>query len=153
MDIQTELVLLIALRLGRINQPPTGQQHADLLEQIKGHLLDQHVWPSEVILHQASFWIEEGNRLRENGTLSEEMAVSTELALRIGLALGRLGQPPSVPRRVQMCRQIKARLRAPHTLAADQLTRRIDRMIEVALFHLERRSHPSRKEREEDAWD
>jgi len=152
MDIQTELVLLIGLRLGRINQPPTAQQRADLIEQVKGYLLDQQVWPSEVILHQASFWMEEGNRLRENGTLSEEIALSTELALRIGLALGHLKHPISVPRRVELRRQIKTTLRSPHRVAADQLTRHIDRLIGVALFHLERQAHPVYKQRDVVEW-
>lgn len=74
MDIQTELMVLIGLRLGLIGGVPRPQQHAYLIEQIKGYLIDQQVWPSGVILHQVSFWIEEGNKLRENKTLSEDMA-------------------------------------------------------------------------------
>jgi hypothetical protein len=150
MDIQTELVILIGLRLGRIGQEaPTAQQYTDLIEQIKGYLLDQQVWPTPTILRQAEAWIEEGRALLVQGTLSAEMAVSTELALRIGLFLGQLGQSPSISRRVEMRRQIKARLHAPHRLSSDHLMQRMDRMIDVALFHLERRPHPFRKERED----
>src|SRR3954463_14372385 len=140
MDIQTELILFIALRLGRIGQAPTVRQHADLIEQIKGYLLDQQVWPTRAILHLVEAWIEDGRTLLENGTLSE-MAVSTELALRVGLALGQFGQSPSVSQRVKIRRQIKATLRAPKELSADHLTRRIDRLIDVAVFHLEKRSY------------
>lgn len=150
MDIQTGLVLLIALRLGRIGQTPTARQYADLIEQVKGYLLDQQVWPTPAILHLVDAWIEDGSTLLESGTLSE-MAISTELALRVGLALGRLGQPPSVPQRVKIRRQIKAVLRSPDGLSSDQLMRRMDRLIDAAVFSLEKRSHPFRKEREE-SW-
>jgi hypothetical protein len=142
MDIQTELVLLIGLRLGRIGQTPTARQHADLIEQIKGYLLDQQVWPTPTILRRVEAWIEDGRMLLVDGTLSAGMPLSMELALRIGVALGRLGQSPSVSRRVAMRRQIKARLRAPHRLAADHLMRKMDQIIDVAVFHLEKRSHP-----------
>jgi hypothetical protein len=101
-------------------------------------------------LYKVDLVIEEGNRLLVNGTLSEEMAASTELALRIGLALGHLKHLPSVSRRVEMRRQIKATLRTPRRVATDQLTRHRDRLIEVALFHLEKRTHPVSKQREGD---